>query len=323
MLDSSTLLRHPDIDVNAVSKGRECITALYLAVRLKNKDLVKDLLARGADPNQPSDDTLCLAEAVSRNDIQMATILLDAGADINGSIIHKDTALMEACETGNLDLVEWVLSRGADVNLWVEQQGDALQTAAHEGHENIVKLLLARGANVKAREGRYGSCLEGAIGAREKNMDLVQLLMDAGANVNYSGTLEDLRAFEGGFGSPLSGSIWNPRYDGLTRLLLERGADPNWPGRGFYGTALEEAVERDNEEAFHLLLEYGADVNQVGGNHGTALVYAIMGSKNAEDGDKYVRHLLEAGADVNLGGEGKSLSPLGVSTVTVRDWGRV
>ncbi|KAH6699782.1 ankyrin repeat-containing domain protein [Leptodontidium sp. MPI-SDFR-AT-0119] len=291
------LLSHPDIDVNALGKTDEGITALYTAVAYNNMDIVKQLVNLGADINQPSNGSLCLIRAVRNRNMEMINLLLDYGADINASLPHQGSALMAACNEGNEVLVQFLLDRSADINLWVPREGDALQAAAHTGNESIVKLLLARGANVKAREGRYGSCLESAIMA--KNPALTHLLLDAGANVNYSGTLEELRGFEGGFGGPLSGSIWN-RQEGLTRYLIELGANVNWPGREYYGTPLQEAIDRDDEEAVMLLLEHGAAVNLVGGRHDSALTCAIEGHKDKEGGDKYIQLLLDAGADVNI-----------------------
>jgi ankyrin repeat protein len=304
------LLSHPDIDVNALGKTNAGITALRTAVAYENMDIVKQLLNLGADVNQPSDGSLCLTRAVQNGNMEMINLLLDYGAGINASLPHQNSALMAACAEGNEALVQFLLDRGADINLWVPRQGDALQAAAHKGNESIVKLLLARGANAKSREGRHGSCLECAIMA--KNPALTRLLLDAGANVNYSGTLEELREFDCGFGGPLSGSIWN-KQEGLTRHLIELGANMNWPGREYYGTPLQEAIDKDNEEAVMLLLEHGADVNLVGGNHGSALAYAIMKHKGKEGGDKYIQLLLDAGADVNIYAGEDRACPLGVS----------
>ena len=280
--------------MNALGKTDEGVTALYLAVSRENKEAVKQLLSLGADPNQPSDGSLCLQCAINNGDLKMASMLIEAGAEVNGYIRHQPSALMGACASGNWEFIDFLLKHGAEVNLWVPEEGDALQAAAREGYEEVVKRLLELGANPRAREGRGGSCLECAISSR--NMRVVHLLLDAGALVNYSGTRADIEEFNGGFGSPLSASLWN-KQDGLTRLLLEGGADPNWPGRPWYGSALEEAICRDDEEAVDLLLRHGADINLVAGYTGSALMYAITAEKNA---DKYTRLLLKSGANVNL-----------------------
>ncbi|KAK3899207.1 ankyrin repeat-containing domain protein, partial [Staphylotrichum tortipilum] len=52
-------------------------------------------------------------------------------------------------------------------------------------------------------------------------------------------------------------------------------------------------------DAIEILLERGANVNQVGGTHGCALIYAILKRKCNPD-NNLVQRLLDAGADVNI-----------------------
>ena len=154
-------------------------------------------------------------------------------------------------------------AEAAVINLWVPGKGDALQKAAYSGSESIVTLLLAHGADVKAPEGYYGSCVECAIAA--KNPALARFLLEKGANVNFSGSLDKLnKSRRIGFRGPLSASIVHRQAD-LTRLLIERGANVNWPCGEYHGTPLENAIRVDNEYAVKLLLENGALVNQVSG----------------------------------------------------------
>ena len=163
---------------------------------------------------------------------------------------------------------------------------------------------MSRGADPKAPEGRYGSCLECAISAR--NTSLVRLLLGEGASVNYSSTLETLEQQVSGFGGALSASIWHPQ-EGLTKLLIDHGAEINWHGRDIY-----KAISRDNREEFELLIERKADVNVVGGEHGSALACALKHRGSLSE-DSYVQLLLDAGAEVNLQGGELLGCPLGVS----------
>jgi ankyrin repeat protein len=114
---------------------------------------------------------------------------------------------------------------------------------------------------------------------------LTRLLLDAGANVNSSRSVEDLEESNFGFGGPLSASIRH-KQDGLLSLLIDSGADVNARGRKRYGESrfvplisipltwltienpLQEAVRQNDEEAFRILLEKGANVNQLGGHNG-------------------------------------------------------
>ena len=78
------------------------------------------------------------------------------------------------------------------------------------GHKSITKLLLNHGANVNSKGGFYGTALQAA--AHRGHRKLVELLLDAGADVHREGFSHDAfhAASEGG-------------HEGIVRLLLERG----------------------------------------------------------------------------------------------------
>jgi hypothetical protein len=61
----------------------------------------------------------------------------------------------------------------------------AMLSASERGHEKVVQMLLDAGADVNAQGGYYGSALyAAAVGGHEK---VVQMLLDAGADVNAQG----------------------------------------------------------------------------------------------------------------------------------------
>lgn len=83
---------------------------------------------------------------------------------------------------------------------------------------------------------------------------------------------------------------------GIVKLLLEKGANVdeiNSPG----GTALQAAISRGHKDIVALLLEKGADVNKQSESYGTALQAAISFNKR-----EFVKMLLDHGADVNTQG---------------------
>ena len=119
--------------------------------------------------------------------------------------------------------------------------------------------------------------------ADEGDLEEIQWLLDAGANVN---------AVVYGDGSPLIAAAREGRV-AVVRFLLERGADVNMPVPGD-GNPLIMAAREGHLQIVQLLLDRGANVNQLVPSDENALMQAS--SSGHLD---VVRLLVTRGADVN------------------------
>jgi ankyrin repeat protein len=90
-----------------------------------------------------------LRTAASRHpDVELVTLLLDRGANVNAQGGKYSTALQAAAASkrGSVEKVRLLLDRGANVNAQGGKYGSALQAALHHGHAEVAYLLLDRGA---------------------------------------------------------------------------------------------------------------------------------------------------------------------------------
>ena len=277
-------------------------TALHWAVRWNDAAAADLLIRAGARVKAPNREGAApLFLACENGSAMMIEKLLAAGEDANSVVLtHGETALMMAARSGNVDAVKMLLDHGAKVNAKEDLDGTtALMWAADENHAAVIRLLAERGADLNAqakiitaaaeRRGGNGGAAAAAAAAlaaaaedyvppakvkggltalvmasRNDNLDSIQALLSAGANVNKTsadGTSPLLAAVQNGFYS--AGSA-----------LLEKGANPNLAnGKGW--TPLYIAVKNRNLETgtiplpntvgpldfIKLLLDRGADPN--------------------------------------------------------------
>ena len=88
---------------------------------------------------------------VGVGDIQMAALLITAGADVNAKGRDDRTALMHAAQglegfTVLDDMVRFLIARGADVNIKTRNGDTALRIAERLGNEDIAEMLRNAGA---------------------------------------------------------------------------------------------------------------------------------------------------------------------------------
>jgi len=266
---------------------------------------VARLLDAGADPSQPTRlgvTPLYLASA--NGDVRLISQLVEAGADPNAVDAVGETMLMAAVTSGEIEAVNTLLALGANVNARDSEYGQtALMFAARSGNIEIVAALIAAGAEIDAstrvgpepdwilpnsrpgfsfgvgivrgglpvdrgmRPFRSGGMTPLLYAAREGHTDVVDALLDAGA---------DIEGKEANAITPLLIAISNERVATATRLI-ERGANldtQDWYGRSplwsavnvrniyLHNETFEHFVDREPMLGLiRLLLDKGADPN--------------------------------------------------------------
>jgi ankyrin repeat protein len=137
---TETLLKHPQIDINALNRAGE--SALMLAALKGNLALVQRLAERGAAINQAGWSALHYA-ATGPNPA-VAAWLIERGAQLEARSPNGTTALMMAAGYGNEQTAELLLAAKADVQSRNERGLSAADFARAGGREVLAKRLDSR-----------------------------------------------------------------------------------------------------------------------------------------------------------------------------------
>lgn len=224
-------------------------------------------------------------EVVGRGDIEVIQEAFNSWADPNATDENDDSILMQAVRMNRLDIVDVLLSVNADVNFQNNFHNSlgqtALMTAIRGGADvALIERLLKAGADPnqaglafvgggETGEPGYSPLMEAAYARRA---DVVHLLLDNGANVNYQTAWGE---------TALMRTVYDFNTD-ICSALLAAGADvdhvgqiaPDLPiSRSVLGHAIFYRLPR---EAIDALVERSALLYSVVGHEADIGEYAHM-----------------------------------------------
>jgi ankyrin repeat protein len=250
------------------------------AVMRGNKDTLRSLLQRKVDVNTPQvDGTTALHWAVRSDDLEMADLLIRAGANVSAANREGATPMQLAALNGSATMIEKLIKAGADSNAPLSKFGDtALMLASRTGKPDAVKVLLDRGVQVNAKE-TWGDTTALMWAVSEGHPAVVKMLIDRGADVNAR--------------SKFVPSATGRGFEGATPVASKAGQPPEEHASGLLTPLMFAAREGDLESA-RLLVAAGAEINATGGDGKDALSLAIFNG-----GYDVASFLIENHANVN------------------------
>ncbi len=248
------------------------------AIRSGDLEEFKALIT--ADPtlatlrSSSSHPTLLQCVALDRkdkpNNVEMARVLIEAGAELNESLVA-------AASINNHAVTELLLDRGAAIDGaggW-----SPLEEALYWNSRDVITLLLKRGAAVQNLR----------IAAGLGRTDLIE---------GYFNSDGSLRPSAGKINWPWGGleTIACSNFDRTGRQkLADRVSEWSQDRQGIINNAFVYACMHGHIEAVRLLLQHGAEINVVPGGFdyaGAGLHYAALNGQRA-----MVEFLLQQGAD--------------------------
>jgi ankyrin repeat protein len=255
--------------------------------------------------------------AAEAGHLEVAQVLLAAGAYVDAQTRLRRTPLYAAAAAGHYGVVQLLLGARASIDAAVTQGSNPLYAAAAAGHCEVVQLLLAHGDS-KARQSRIPLSAAAAAhqpeleqapfqaarkgrastaaamvdnskalyaAAEAGNTEVVRVLLAAGASIKAAATQDT---------DPLHAAASAGHCD-VVQQLLEACAKVAAADRVDLSTSLYAAAAAGHSGVVQLLLAAGADANPAVTNGSTPL-YAAATAGHV----KVVECLLHSGADPRL-----------------------
>lgn len=251
------LLEH-GAHINAAA-GHKPHTAVTMAASKGHTEMVRLLLGRGANINraitldekprslsQSPFPSTPLHEAAETSQLEVASILLELGAEIDAHDDGYNTPLHLAVLYRNPEMLTFLLDRGANINLQ-GYYGTPLHVAASIGQVGLLTLLLQKGANINAGSWPGWTPLHGATS--NGHIEIAILLLQQGADVNA-----DVQGW-----TPLHFAAKKGFLE-LASILIQKGTNVNAKSK-YDLTPLYLASENGHLEVVKLLIQQGAKVD--------------------------------------------------------------
>jgi ankyrin repeat protein len=236
---------------------------LFQAIKNKDVQKVRTLLAQGADANTKGESIINAAIKITPLDYAMSHggvteivgLLIEKGANIHNKNVMGDTPLITAALFGYTETVRLLLAKGADMTVKNAIGYTALMNATMSCRADTVKLLLEKGANINDKDTDGSTLLHMASCCSE----VITLLLAKGLDVNaknQSGNTPFISAMRCSVDS--------------AKLLISKGADIN--AKNNQGnTALYIAEVNNYEPMIAFLRQSGAQGGKLAQQVPTAL----------------------------------------------------
>lgn len=298
---AAVLLEH-GAEVNKSDENK--VSMLHLAVRYNRRKFVKLLLDRGAKVSAVDyeADTPLHYAAYYADLVLLFDLIENSAVDFNALNCRNETPLMLAAKHRSAKFAEKLIISGAFIDSQNEKGETALHYAAKSANTPVVDLLIKNGARISNISAQRETALFAAI--RNKDYDTFRLLLNhmSKTEINFlnkqnisalmlatlfaqTWMVSDLSA-AGAINTELE-----PNRELLTSLRqeLEQGSP------SCLHPALLTAINSSQLSMTKIILELGADCDQLDPEEKTALHYAVE-NKNAAIAEA----LIAKGASLNI-----------------------
>lgn len=187
ILENNTLIYYDGIDVAKYNWHLEDTeieqltlnNVLCEATNICEIELVKELLKRGANPNckcEEVDDIITNVSFCDEKAVELAKLLIQSGANVNGADEENTSVLSYAIGMDNFEFTRFLLNNGADINQ--KDSNERMGCLPIHSVESVamLELLIQKKLEVDTRCDNGRTLLHFA--ARDNYVDLVRYILD-------------------------------------------------------------------------------------------------------------------------------------------------
>jgi len=221
-----------DPEKTAAMEAQFAGAGLFMATQNNEMDAVRKQLDGGTDVNSSMNDGLTpLFMAVANKRFEMATMLLERGANVNCALKDSNaTPLCLAAQHGSMEFCKLLLDKGADPNVVMKGGIGAFFLAVQGPSIDVARFFLESGADINCRMESTGATPL-IVAVLKNKVEVVEMLLAKGADVSLH--------LKGG------ASLWNCGEElQLSDIMAEKLAQASTEGKlgeGHKWTALAVA----------------------------------------------------------------------------------
>ncbi|KAG9072581.1 26S proteasome non-ATPase regulatory subunit 10 [Linnemannia hyalina] len=157
------------------SKDEDERQPLHWAVSGKRLDIVEYLIQLGAPVNEQD-------EVTSVGNVDITTLLLNKGANVNAKTETGTTPLHYASSKNHLDVARILLDKGADPKLDDDNKQTPLHRAAVRGYTPLTKLLIEKRSRINTPDTVRNTPLH--LACQDEHGETALALLEAGADLD-------------------------------------------------------------------------------------------------------------------------------------------
>lgn len=252
-----------------------------------NPDVAALILKDGANiKDQDHNGMTALMWAAGWNpNPDMVKLMIKAGSDLETQNKKGLTALMEAArDSTNPKVITTLLTAGANLEAIDGEDGSTplMFAASFNKNPDIITTLLKAGAKLEYTDPSGSTALFDAVG-NDNIPAIIQVLVDAGANVNVKETTQGM--------TPLMLATSLGKYPEILSILIKAGANVNAADKDGNTPLMFDAGLGDNPKMIEILLAASADATLKNVNGYTVLDFADFAAKkghtNVKDATVY------------------------------------